>query len=133
MSYRFCNDCGERHGNCKCKECADCGGLADARCEECSGHFCDAHLHTRPGYSHTMRWCERCRDWLATFVACANTDPSRKCKTLTFAPERLHECAACHQDFCPKCIATTPLPGAIFQAQYHCPSCHAQQKAAAAA
>lgn len=132
-SARYCNDCGNLYGFCTCEECNDCGALAEDRCFECESPFCAECLHARPGYSHLQKFCGECLAKLATYVPCANPDPARKCKEHTFAPELLHECATCHQDFCAKCIVKIPVPGTVFQAQYHCPNCDAARKQRTAA
>lgn len=128
----YCNDCGNHYGFCACEECNDCGALAEDRCFECESHFCGECLHAKPGVTEegpagycAPRVCGECLAKLATYVPCATSAPTRPCASLTFAPELLHECAACHQDFCAACIVKTPVPGTTFQAQYHCPQCYA--------
>lgn len=120
---RFCNDCGEQWGFCQCQECGHCGELATDKCFHCEGDFCEEHLQLREGHSHLLRYCAPCLETLATYKPCANSARARKCADMTFAPELLHECATCGQDFCAACIVKTPVPGSIRLAQHHCPRC----------
>lgn len=126
---KHCKDCDRPWGHCNCMDCADCGELADALCQECESPFCAEHLQARPGFTH-LRWCAPCLEAIAAYVPCASEAPGRRCVGLTFAAERLHDCADCGKAFCARCIVVTPLSDTEFSAVYHCPSCYAQRKAA---
>lgn len=125
---KYCKDCGERWGHCKCEECGVCAELATDKCFHCDGDFCDEHLHQHPGYSHLQPFCAACLEALATYKPCANPDAARQCATKKFAPELLHECNTCGHGFCAACIVKTPVPGTLRFAHHHCPRCSQQQQ-----
>lgn len=120
---KFCNDCGEAWGYCICRSC-ECGETAMGKCFHCGGDFCAEHLRKQDG----LHYCAPCLEDLATYKPCANPDPARKCADKKFAPELLHECNTCGQDFCAACTVETPVPGTIRLAQHHCPRCSQQQQ-----
>lgn len=130
---RYCRDCGLAWGDCRCVPCTadECRAVATDKCFECDVPICEGH--SRGEYGSSLAWCPRCQPRRFGYIPCENPAPERTCKTKTFAPELLHDCADCQRSLCAACVVVTPEPNTIFQGIYRCPGCQAQAEQPSAA